>query len=40
MKSVYWLTVALAIVFALVIGTSHTVFAQANDIEGGPLEGR
>ena len=38
MKSVYWLTVALAIVFALVIGTSHTVFAQANDIEGGPLK--
>ncbi len=38
MKSVYGLTFAIAIVFALVIGTSHTVFAQANDIEGGPLK--
>ncbi|MCY3743740.1 MAG: hypothetical protein OXH00_22220 [Candidatus Poribacteria bacterium] len=38
MKIVYGLTFAIAIVFALVIGTSHTVFAQANDIEGGPLK--
>ena len=38
MKSIYWLTVAIAIVFALVIGTSQSVFAQANDIEGGPLK--
>ena len=36
MKSVYWLTIA--IVFALVIGTSQSVLAQANDIEGGPLK--
>ncbi len=38
MKSIYWLTVAIAVVFALVIGTSQSVFAQANDIEGGPLK--
>ena len=38
MKSFYQLTIAIAIVFALVIGTSQSVFAQANDIEGGPLK--
>ena len=38
MKRVHWLTVAIAIVFTLVIGTSHSAFAQANDIEGGPLK--
>ena len=38
MKSIYWLTIAIAVVFALVIGTSQSVFAQANDIEGGPLK--
>ena len=38
MKSFYQLTIALAIVFALFIGTSQSVFAQANDIEGGPLK--
>ena len=37
MKKFYQLTVAFAIVLLLVIGTSHAVFAQANDIEGGPL---
>ena len=38
MKSIYWLTIAIAVVFALVIGTSQSAFAQANDIEGGPLK--
>ncbi|RKU23787.1 hypothetical protein C6499_17820 [Candidatus Poribacteria bacterium] len=38
MKSIYWLTIAIAVVFTLVIGTSQSVFAQANDIEGGPLK--
>ncbi len=38
MKSVYWLTVAIAVVFALVIGTSQSAFAQANDIDDGPLK--
>ena len=38
MKNIYWLTVAIAVVFALVIGTSQSAFAQANDIEGGPLK--
>ena len=38
MKSFYQLTIAIAIVFALVIGTSQSVFAQANDIDGGPLK--
>ena len=38
MKSFYQLTIAIAIVFALVIGTSQSVFAQANDIKGGPLK--
>ena len=38
MKSIYWLTGTIAVVFALVIGTSQSVFAQANDIEGGPLK--
>ena len=38
MKSIYWLTVAIAVVFTLIIGTSQSAFAQANDIEGGPLK--
>ena len=38
MKSVYWLTVVIAAVFALVIGTSQSAFAQANDIDDGPLK--
>ena len=38
MKSIYWLTIAIVVVFALVIGTSQSAFAQANDIEGGPLK--
>ena len=37
MKSVHWLTIAITIVLALVIGISQPAFAQANDIEGGPL---
>ena len=37
MKSFYQLTVAITIVLLLVIGTSHSAFAQANDIDGGPL---
>ena len=37
MKKFYQLTVAFAIVLLLVIGTSHSALAQANDIEGGPL---
>ena len=38
MKSFYQLIVVLATVLSLVIGTSHSAFAQANDIEGGPLK--
>ena len=38
MKSVYWLTVTIAVVFALAIGTSQSAFAQANNIEDGPLK--
>ena len=38
MKSIYSLTIAIVVVFALVTGTSQSVFAQANDIEGGPLK--
>ena len=37
MKNFYQLTVAIAAVLALVMGISHTAFAQANDIKGGPL---
>ena len=38
MKRVHWLTVAIAIVFASVIGTSRSAFAQGEvNIEGGPL---
>ena len=38
MKIFYQLTFAITTVFLLVIGTSSSVFAQANDIEGGPLK--
>ncbi|MCG9131745.1 hypothetical protein J5I95_08695 [Candidatus Poribacteria bacterium] len=38
MKNFYQLTIAIAIGFALVIGTTQSVFAQANDIKGGPLK--
>ena len=38
MKSFYQVIVAIAAVLLFVIGTSHSVFAQANDIEGGPLK--
>ena len=38
MKSFYQLTVAIVAVLILVIGISHSAFAQANDIEGGPLK--
>ena len=38
MKSFYQLIVVITTVLLLVIGTSHSAFAQANDIEGGPLE--
>ena len=38
MKSFYQFTFAMTIVFALIVGISHLAFAQANDIEGGPLK--
>ncbi len=38
MKSFYQVIVAIAAVLLLVIGTSHSAFAQANDIEDGPLK--
>ena len=38
MKSFYQLTLAIASVLLLVIGTSHSALAQANDIKGGPLK--
>ena len=38
MKLFYQLTFAITMIFLLVIGTSPSVFAQANDIEGGPLK--
>ena len=39
MKSFYQLTVAMAVIFALVISLSHLAFAQgAVNIEGGPLK--
>ena len=38
MKSFYQLVVVIATVLLLVIGTSHSVFAQANDIDDGPLK--
>ena len=38
MKSFYQVIVAIATVLLFVIGTSHSVLAQANDIEGGPLK--
>ena len=38
MKSFYQLTVVLATVLLLVIGTSSPAFAQANDIDDGPLK--
>ena len=38
MKIFYQLTFAITMIFLLVIGTSQTAFAQANDIEGGPLK--
>lgn len=37
MKRFYTFTLAIAIVFTLMISGSHQVFAQANLIEGGPL---
>ena len=38
MKSFYQLIVVIGTVLLLVIGTSHTAFAQANDIDDGPLK--
>ena len=38
MKIFYYLTFTITTVFLLVIGTSPAAFAQANDIEGGPLK--
>ena len=38
MKSFYQRIVGIATASLLVIGTSHAAFAQANDIEGGPLK--
>ena len=38
MKSFYRLTVAVVAVLILVIGISHSAFAQANDIDDGPLK--
>ena len=38
MKIFYQLTFAITMIFLLVIGTSPSAFAQANDIEGGPLK--
>ena len=38
MKSFYQLTVAIVAVLILVIGISHSAFAQANDIDDGPLK--
>ncbi len=38
MKSISWLTITIAVVFVLAIETSQSVFAQANDIKGGPLK--
>ena len=38
MKSFYQLIVVIATVLFLVIGTSDSAFAQANDIKGGPLK--
>ena len=37
MKRFYTLTLALAIVFTLIVSGSQLVFAQANAISGGPL---
>ena len=37
MKRVYQFVLAMAVIFALVVSTSHLAFAQANDIKGGPL---
>ena len=38
MKIFYQLTFALTMSFLLVIATSPSAFAQANDIKGGPLK--
>ena len=38
MKIFYHLTFTITMIFLLVIGTSPSAFAQANDIEGGPLK--
>ena len=38
MKSIYWVTVVITAVLLLVIGTSQSAFAQANDIDDGPLK--
>ena len=38
MKKFYHLTLAITIMFALIVGISHLAFAQANDIKGGPLK--
>ncbi|MDE0399210.1 MAG: hypothetical protein OXL96_15550 [Candidatus Poribacteria bacterium] len=38
MKIFYQLTFAITMIFLMVIGTSPSAFAQANDIEGGPLK--
>ena len=37
MKRFYQFTLATAIIFALVVSISHLAFAQANDIDDGPL---
>ena len=37
MKRMYQFTLATAIIFTLVVSTSHLAYAQANDIDGGPL---
>ena len=37
MKRFYQFTLATAIIFALVVSSSHLAYAQANDIDGGPL---
>ena len=38
MKIFYQLTFVITMIFLMVIGTSSSAFAQANDIEGGPLK--
>ena len=38
MKKIYQLALVTTVTFALIVGTSHLAFAQANDIKGGPLK--